>query len=74
MQDSFRLLWSVRVMRKTAQPSYNFFARIDPETDERRRRLQDQLDFSAAQLVAEAFRKLEASIDRDLARQSSPAA
>jgi hypothetical protein len=62
-------------MRKTAQPSYNFFARIDPETDERRRRLQDQLDFSAAELVAEAFRKLEASLNRDLlSRRSSPAA
>ena len=53
-------------MRKTAQPSYNFFVRIDPETDSRRRRLQDQLDFSAAELVAEAFRKLEASINGDL--------
>jgi hypothetical protein len=49
-------------MRKPAKPTYNFYARIDGETDQRRRRLQDLLECSASELVAQAFRKLEAEV------------
>jgi hypothetical protein len=41
------------------QPSFNFHARIDRDTEERRRRLQAQTGLSASQLVREAFRELE---------------
>jgi hypothetical protein len=41
------------------QPSFNFHARIDRDTEERRRRLQEQTGLSASQLVREAFRELE---------------
>jgi hypothetical protein len=60
------------VMRRAAGPSYNFFARIDPESEERRRRLQDRLNLSGGELVAAALRSLEA--DLDPTRQSSAAA
>ena len=49
--------------RPAAQPSFNFFARIDPDTDKRRRRLQRQLDCSASELVERALRRLEACPD-----------
>jgi hypothetical protein len=32
------------VMRRASGPNYNFFTRIGPESEERRRRLQEQLD------------------------------
>jgi hypothetical protein len=41
------------------QPSINFHARIDLDTEERRRRLQSQTGLSASQLVREAFQELE---------------
>ena len=41
------------------QPSFNFHARIDRDTEECRRRLQAQTGLSASQLVREAFRELE---------------
>jgi len=46
-------------MPNAARPSFNFHARIDPDTEERRRRLQAQMDLSASQLVKEALRELE---------------
>jgi hypothetical protein len=41
------------------QPSFNFHARIDRDTEERRRRLQAQTGLPAPGLVREAFRELE---------------
>jgi hypothetical protein len=41
------------------QPTINFHARIDLDTEERRRRLQAQTGLSASRLVEEAFRQLE---------------
>lgn len=46
-------------MASVPQPSINFHARIDLDTEERRRRLQAQTAFSAPRLVSEAFRELE---------------
>jgi hypothetical protein len=42
-----------------AQPSINFHARIDLDTEQRRRRLQAQTGLSAPRLVGEAFLALE---------------
>jgi hypothetical protein len=52
-------------MRKPGKPTYNFYARIDGDTDQRRRRLQDLLDCSAGELVHQAFRKFEAQLASD---------
>ena len=41
------------------QPTINFHARIDFDTEERRRRLQAKTGLSAPRLVREAFRELE---------------
>jgi hypothetical protein len=49
--------------RPEAQPHYNFFARVDPETNERRLRLQSRLNCTAAELVTRAFRTLESCSD-----------
>jgi hypothetical protein len=46
-------------MPTAPQPSVNFHARIDLDTEERRRRLQAQTGLSASGLVREAFRELE---------------
>ena len=46
-------------MATVPQPTFNFHARIDCDTEERRRRLQAQTGLSAPQLVREAFRELE---------------
>jgi hypothetical protein len=63
--------------RLVAQPSFNLFVRIDPETDKRRRRLQRQLGCSACELVERALRSLEACADdgsdRPAARPGSAA-
>ena len=56
-------------MATTPQLSINFHARIDPETEERRRRLQARTGLKAPQLVREAFRELE----RSLPNANSPA-
>ena len=60
-------------MRRPAGPYYTLFTRIGPEGEERRRRLQEQLDLSAGELVEKALRALDASVNGDFARQS-PAA
>jgi primosomal protein N'' len=46
-------------MATAPQPSVNFHARIDLDTEERRRRLQAQTGLSASHLVRQAFRELE---------------
>jgi hypothetical protein len=46
-------------MPTAPQPSVNFHARIDLETEARRRRLQALTGLSASQLVKRAFRELE---------------
>ena len=51
------------------QASFNFHARIDRDTEERRRRLQAQTGLSAPQLVSEAFCKLEQRLCR---RKTTP--
>jgi hypothetical protein len=50
-------------MATTPQPSINFHARIDLDTEERRRRLQAQTGLSASRLVEEAFRQLERQLN-----------
>jgi hypothetical protein len=47
------------------QPSINFHARIDLDTEARRRRLQERTGLSAPRLVREAFRELERGLDAD---------
>ena len=46
-------------MASAPQPRFSFSARIDLDTEERRRRLQAQTGLSAPGLVREAFRELE---------------
>ena len=50
-------------MATPPQQSINFHARIDVETEERRRRLQAQTGLSASRLVEEAFRELERQLN-----------
>ena len=50
-------------MPTAPQPSVNFHARIDLDTEERRRRLQAQTGLSAPRLVEEAFRELERQLN-----------
>jgi len=45
------------------QATINFHARIDLDTEERRRRLQAQTGLSAPRLVSEAFRELERQLN-----------
>jgi hypothetical protein len=58
-------------MRTPAKPGVNFFTRVDPETDERRRRLQQRTGYSAPRLVDEALRKFEANLDGNLDRRAA---
>jgi len=46
-------------MTTAPQPTFNFHARIDSDTEERRRRLQEQTGLSAPRLVRKAFQELE---------------
>ena len=46
-------------MPTAPRPSVNFHARIDLDTEERRRRLQERTGFSAPLLVRAAFHELE---------------
>ena len=46
-------------MATACQPSVNLHARIDLDTEKRRRRLQAQTGLSAPRLIREAFRELE---------------
>jgi hypothetical protein len=46
-------------MATAPQPSINFHARIDLDTEECRRRLQERTGFSAPLLVRAAFQELE---------------
>jgi hypothetical protein len=50
-------------MRTRAKPGVNLFTRVDLETDERRRRLQERTGYSVPRLVAEALRKFERALD-----------
>jgi hypothetical protein len=47
------------------QPSINFHARIDVDTEACRRRLQERTGLSAPRLIGEAFRRLERSLDAE---------
>jgi hypothetical protein len=49
-------------MASAPQPRFSFSALIDPDTEERRRRLQAQTGLSGPQLVREALRELERSL------------
>jgi hypothetical protein len=55
--------WETHHMATAPQPSINFHARIDLDTEERRRRLQAQTGLSASRLVEEAFRQLERQLN-----------
>ena len=46
-------------MRPQAKPGVNFFTRVDIETDDRRRRLQQRTGYSVPRLVGEALREFE---------------
>jgi hypothetical protein len=46
-------------MATPSQPSVNLHARIDLDTEQRRRRLQEETGLSAPLLIREAFRELE---------------
>jgi hypothetical protein len=59
-------------MATAPQPSVNFHARIDLDTEERRRRLQAQTGLSASRLVKEAFRELEQRLN-DCRRKTTAA-
>jgi hypothetical protein len=59
-------MWSK--MHTRAKPGVNFFTRVDLETDERRRRLQQRMGYSAPRLVDEALRAFEAHLDDNMAR------
>jgi hypothetical protein len=50
-------------MATAPKPSFNFHARIDCDTEERRRRLQERTGLSAPRLVREAFQELERHLD-----------
>jgi hypothetical protein len=50
-------------MATAPQPSINFHARIDLDTEECRRRLQAQTGLSASQLVRKAFCELERQLN-----------
>jgi hypothetical protein len=49
-------------MPKAAEPNISFAARIDMETEKRRRKLQAILNCSAPELVRRAFQALELSL------------
>jgi len=52
-------------MRRTAQPSFSFYVRVDAETRARARRLQDRLDCSAGALTERALRELESTLSAE---------
>jgi len=54
--------WETHHMTTAPQPTFNFHARIDSDTEERRRRLQMQTGLSAPGLIREALRELERSL------------
>jgi hypothetical protein len=56
-------------MTTRPQPSINFHARIDLDTEACRRRLQERTGLSAPRLVAQALRELERSL-RDSTEES----
>jgi len=58
-------------MRAQAKPGVNFFTRVDLETDDRRRRLQEWTGLSAPRLIADALREFEAHLETRL-RAASP--
>jgi hypothetical protein len=64
--------WETHHMATASQPSVNFHARIDLDTEERRRRLQERTGLSAPRLVQEAFRELERRLNA--CRRKTPAA
>ncbi len=47
-------------MRK---PAFNFYCRISPEADARRRRLEERLQCSATRLAEQALESLEDRLD-----------
>jgi hypothetical protein len=53
-------------MRVQAKPGVNFFTRVDLETDDRRRRLQQRTGLSAPRLIADALREFEAHFETRL--------
>jgi methionyl-tRNA formyltransferase len=53
-------------MRPQAKPGVNFFTRVDIETDDRRRRLQERTGYSAPRLVGEALRDFEDNLVEQL--------
>jgi hypothetical protein len=57
-------------MPPRAKPQISFSTRVSPETDERRRRLQEQTGLPVSQLVEKALRHLE----ENLAELSEPTA
>jgi hypothetical protein len=48
------------------QPAFNFTTRVNPETDERRRRIQRALRCPTPDLVSRALQALEADITSQL--------
>jgi hypothetical protein len=54
-------------MRQPAKPMVNFYTRISVEADERRRRLQTQLECSAGQLAEQALQSLESRLETEKA-------
>jgi hypothetical protein len=56
-------------MRTIAQPAVNFFARVNVETDKRRRRLQEELGLTGSELIDRALRSLESQVQ---AKQDAP--
>jgi hypothetical protein len=58
-------------MRPQAKPGVNFFIRVDLDTDERRRRLQERTGLSAPRLIADALREFEAHLETSM-RAASP--
>ena len=50
-------------MANAPQPTINFHARIDLDTQERRRRLQERTGLSAPRLVREAFQEFERQLN-----------
>ena len=58
-------------MRKPAEPFYSLNVRVDAETDRRRRRLQKQLKVTSPQLMKEALKCLEASLESERQPQTA---
>jgi hypothetical protein len=52
-------------MRRTAQASFSYYVRVDAETRDRARRLQDRLDCTARTLTERAFRELESKLSAE---------